>query len=368
MNQEITHLSMGELTDYLERRLPPADTYRVETHLASGCPACREELDWLSDTLSLMASDDWVEPPDEIVATVQAAARRANRQKSPAKSTQPNQITAPMNSLSERLRALFMPPRLVWGAVAVVTVLVLLVVYTRTFVSVPDSHSALALATQQTAPLVQATKIAEGVQSTTAQVPSAAQAVVVPTVQAIRLTQTVAFIDDFSSPNSGLPPQVSEGGASSGYENGMYVMTANFSPSNSNWERYQELDFHDLTLNVDAQRLHGSESDFYGIVFRVVDNDNYYLFQVSDNGFAELVRFTDRRRESLTDKQRVKTYNDQPNQLTVEARGSRITVSVNSEEFHTLDDARIAHGTIGFLITNTSEPLTVGFDNLVVDP
>jgi len=358
MNQETVHLSMGELTDYLERRLPPADTYRVETHLASGCPACREELDWLSDTLSLMASDDWVEPPDEIVATVQAAARRANRQKSPAKS---NQITAPMNWLSERLRALFMPPGLVWGAVAVATVLVLLIVYTRTFVSVPDSHSALAFATQQTAPLVQATKIA-------AQVPSAAQAVVVPTVQAITLTQTVAFIDDFSSPNSGLPPQVSEGGASSGYENGMYVMTANFSPSNSNWERYQELDFHDLTLNVDAQRLHGSESDFYGIVFRVVDNENYYLFQVSDNGLAELVRFTDGRLESLTSKQRVKTYNDQPNQLTVEARGSRITVSVNDEEFHTLDDDQIAHGTIGFLITNTSEPLTVGFDNLVVDP
>lgn len=120
INNKTNHLSMEELTDYVEERLQTTEIQRVEVHLASGCEACQEDLDWLRETLSLVATDDWVDPPDEIVAVVQAEARRLTKERqTPRTSEQP--------SLIDRLRALFFP-RPVWGGIALAVVLLLLIV------------------------------------------------------------------------------------------------------------------------------------------------------------------------------------------------------------------------------------------------
>jgi len=120
MNHKTNHLSIEELTDYVEERLQATEIQYIEAHLASGCSACQEDLNWLRETLSLMTTDDWVDPPDEAVAAVQAEARRLTKERQ-------EQKTSDEPSLIDRLRALFYP-RLVWGGIALAAVLLLLVV------------------------------------------------------------------------------------------------------------------------------------------------------------------------------------------------------------------------------------------------
>jgi subtilisin family serine protease len=177
-----------------------------------------------------------------------------------------------------------------------------------------------------------------------------------------------AFIDDFSDSSSGLPPKASDAGWSSGYKNGKYVMTANFAPFGTSWELYQNQDLSDFTLNVEAQRVDGSLTDYYGIVFHVKDNKNYYVFQMTDIGLASLKRFTNGSLQSLTGLRSANVKNGQPNLITVEARGREITILVNGEEFHSLNNNRIRSGTIGFIVSNSGIPMTAAFDNLSVEP
>ncbi|MGB0388943.1 MAG: S8 family serine peptidase, partial [Ardenticatenaceae bacterium] len=176
----------------------------------------------------------------------------------------------------------------------------------------------------------------------------------------------LTFSDDFSDPNSGLPPQAADEGWRSGYENGKYVMTAEFFPLGTSWELYEGLDLGDFTLNVEAQHVDGS--GFYGIVFRVRDNQNYYIFQLTDSGEATLRRVVNGSSQSISGLQDATVYNDQPNQITIDARGRQISVSINGEAFHTVDNDRIGHGTIGFIVTNLGFPITAEFDNLTIAP
>ena len=121
MNHKNNHLSIEELTDYVEERLQPSEIQHIEVHLASGCSACQEDLNWLQETLSLMATDDWVDPPEEAVAVVQMEARRLTKERQTQKASE-------QPSLLNRLRSLFFPQRLVWGGIALAAVLLLLVV------------------------------------------------------------------------------------------------------------------------------------------------------------------------------------------------------------------------------------------------
>lgn len=59
------HVTFEQLLDYLERRLGPVEVEQVEAHLSTECALCQMDFTWLQETLGLMASDAWVEPPVE---------------------------------------------------------------------------------------------------------------------------------------------------------------------------------------------------------------------------------------------------------------------------------------------------------------
>ena len=70
------HLNTEQLLDYLEDRLSPDEIQAVEEHLASDCQNCQTELNWIQETIDLMGSYVWIDPP----AHSSAAARRLFRQ------------------------------------------------------------------------------------------------------------------------------------------------------------------------------------------------------------------------------------------------------------------------------------------------
>ncbi|HSG17131.1 MAG TPA: FecR domain-containing protein [Anaerolineae bacterium] len=69
------HLTTEQLLDYIEGRLTSDEMRQAETHLASDCSSCQDELASLTRMLNLMTQNIWVDAPAE----QQASARQIYR-------------------------------------------------------------------------------------------------------------------------------------------------------------------------------------------------------------------------------------------------------------------------------------------------
>lgn len=93
--------------------------------------------------------------------------------------------------------------------------------------------------------------------------------------------------------------------------------------------------FSDFDFRVDARAIDSPLDNAYGIIFRAQDRQNYYLFQVSSDGYYRVVRVLD------GDERELSTWVDMPivrqglnatNQLRVVARGSEFQFYINGEQ------------------------------------
>ncbi len=116
MNHErnqVHHLTNEQLLDYLEQRLAPAESSVVENHLATDCHSCQADLVWLQDTLNLMVSNIWLDPP----ARLRTSARRIFHERQQRK---------PAFALGEWLSSLWLQPRpLIVGAAAMLILVII---------------------------------------------------------------------------------------------------------------------------------------------------------------------------------------------------------------------------------------------------
>ena len=78
------HLTFEQLLDYLERRLSSDDAQVVEGHLGTECASCQSDLNWLTETLRLMAPDVWLDPPPHLSNAVRRMFREDQTKIQPA--------------------------------------------------------------------------------------------------------------------------------------------------------------------------------------------------------------------------------------------------------------------------------------------
>jgi len=153
--------------------------------------------------------------------------------------------------------------------------------------------------------------------------------------------------------------------------------------------------FADFDGHVEAWALSGPENNGYGMIFRLVDRQNYYLFLVSSDGYYQVRRVVDGDEKELSTWIESPVVNrgfDAVNKLRVVARGDQFQFYVNNEQVQvcvpnnpeaastyfmdtcidgqmldTLTDSSIAQGRIGVVATSLEQPdVVVAFDNLVV--
>lgn len=110
-NQPAGHPTFEQLTAFAEGQLEAAPARDLQTHLAAGCPACQADLDWLQQTLTLLAEEEWHSPP----AHLSTAARQAFQQR-------PQPQTRPWFSpLLDWWQSLSLPrPQLAWATLLLV--------------------------------------------------------------------------------------------------------------------------------------------------------------------------------------------------------------------------------------------------------
>ncbi len=99
-----SHLTTEQLLDYIEQKLEVDEVRIVENHLATDCANCQSDLVWYKNTIGLMTSDAWVEPPLQLRHTVQRFFRENHQVDTATKEGR-------SISFGEWLRSLFDQPR-----------------------------------------------------------------------------------------------------------------------------------------------------------------------------------------------------------------------------------------------------------------
>jgi hypothetical protein len=128
-------------------------------------------------------------------------------------------------------------------------------------------------------------------------------------------------------------------------------------------------DFSDFVLEVDAAQDEGPSNNGYGILFRSEDDEHFYRFGISGDGFYFLDKLVGDDWVAITDWTESPYINrgQASNRLKVACAGSQITLHVNDQHLATVTDDSYDHGDIGLFAVSFAEPnVHITFDNLKV--
>jgi hypothetical protein len=131
-------------------------------------------------------------------------------------------------------------------------------------------------------------------------------------------------------------------------------------------------EYDDYQLDIDLYHIEGTNNKSVGgVIFRLVDWDNYYEFLVSPAGTFKFRKQVENNWVDITGW----TSSDAivqgvgTNHLTVVADGSLITLYVNDEQVYSGNDSSFSTGQIGVAVlsyTDNVEWMHVAFDNITV--
>lgn len=135
--------------------------------------------------------------------------------------------------------------------------------------------------------------------------------------------------------------------------------------------------FSDGIYSVEATQVAGPDNNAYGMLFRVDDeNDNFYSFQISGDGFVWIGRYRDggaAEAEPIVNdwwfESPVINQGNATNKLSVQAEGQNLIFFVNDQEVGRVTDDAFSSGDIGLMVRTLGVGgVQVQFDNFTVEP
>ncbi len=124
----------------------------------------------------------------------------------------------------------------------------------------------------------------------------------------------------------------------------------------------------DYLVEVDVEQVAGPDDAELGLIFRFVDEENFYFFAVSNLGNYSLWKLVDNEWEALldwTETDALQTDAEAINRLSVLTEGSQITLLANDVALAQVEDDTFATGTVGLMVGTFDEiGVDVAFDNL----
>jgi hypothetical protein len=179
---------------------------------------------------------------------------------------------------------------------------------------------------------------------------------------------TVLYQDDFSNPDSGWPDQ-QDANKSASYVNGQYLLQA-FTANQDVWAHPGQ-SLGDVRIEVDAVKNGGPDDNSFGVVCRFVDDDNFYFFIVSSDGYQVIGKYLAGNFSYLSaDKMQPSSainLGAAVNHIRADCVGSTLTLYINNQQVSTATDASFSSGDIGLIVGTFDEPnVGILFDNLLV--
>lgn len=175
------------------------------------------------------------------------------------------------------------------------------------------------------------------------------------------------FRDDFSDPNTGWE-RFSSNAGSADYYRGHYRVYAEL-PEIIAWGVANRA-YSDVTLEVEATKVSGTDNNYIGVICRYQDEDNYYLFAIQSSGYYAIEKHKAGNVELLGSE--FLEYSDTihqgntTNRFQVSCIGDTLTFYLNGLKLLEVKDSELSTGDIGlaaaaFEVGNTE----ILFDNFV---
>ncbi|MBI1878368.1 MAG: hypothetical protein HYR94_09105, partial [Chloroflexi bacterium] len=152
-----------------------------------------------------------------------------------------------------------------------------------------------------------------------------------------------------------------------GYENGQYYIVVDTTDF-SYWS-VAGVALADLVLEVETNQVDGPDNNDFGVILRYQDDDNFYSFEISGDGYYTFGKLVDGEFLSIIPWRESRAINlgNNPNLLRVEAVGSDFTLYINDELIDAAIDSEFSQGDIGLLVGTYEEAgAHIAFDNLKV--
>jgi hypothetical protein len=187
-------------------------------------------------------------------------------------------------------------------------------------------------------------------------------------IQVLPTGGTLLYEDDFSDPESGWSVE-NTGEVERGYKNEEY----HFRLKKTNWMYWiwnkKTGLFTDFVLNVDARLASEPRSNYYGLIFRHKDDNNFYRFMVRGDGYYFIgTRMNGglNQLQGWTKTPHIKEGTAE-NRLTVVCKGSQINLFINGKYLTTLKDESFSSGHVGIIVGSPQAPMVYSaFDNIQV--
>jgi len=195
---------------------------------------------------------------------------------------------------------------------------------------------------------------------------TACQSALIP--ELVTQSGQVLYKDDFSDPASGWTQTTSANG-SLGYADDAYrilVQTAGYDLWAVSGQAYR-----DVQIEVDTTRLAGPLNNRFGLICRIQDADNYYLFIISSDGYYAIGKIKNGAASMLG--QEMMAYSSfiqqggGTNHLRFDCIDNTLTGYVNGQAIAITTDADFSGGDAGLITGAFDESgVEVRFDNFVV--
>jgi hypothetical protein len=189
-----------------------------------------------------------------------------------------------------------------------------------------------------------------------------------PVVELTPTTESgTVYVDDFSDPTSGWDT-LDDSDAWVRYEEGGLLMQTHA----DSWvaSAYDADPIKNITIETDSTSYGGAIENFYGIMCRMKDYDNYYYGAISSDGYAGIGIFQDGKGTLLGEEKGVYSdaiVQDGANLLRLSCVGDTLTLSVNGQQLISIQDQTFDTGTFGlFAEASKEEDTKVIFDNVVI--
>jgi hypothetical protein len=176
---------------------------------------------------------------------------------------------------------------------------------------------------------------------------------------------TLLFKDDFSNTNSGWSKQITQE-VQRDYGDGEYFIKLN----KFNWMywvwNHMTGTFDNFILNADARLINSEDSNFYGLIFRHKDDNNFYCFLVKGDWSCFAGKKVNGVLTPLLDWAEIPINKESTgnNHLTVLCKGNQIKLYINGQYLVTIKDTSFSDGHVG-IIAGAPQSTTVHavFDN-----
>ena len=184
------------------------------------------------------------------------------------------------------------------------------------------------------------------------------------------VTKTVLFSDDLSQWRSGWESEY-DGPSGKVFYSGNSLHIRDDKPPEGSLYHKLNRDFDNFILEVDTKIVAGSIDNWQGVNLRVQDNNNYYGFHISADGYYEIQKWVNGQITQLsgpTQSSYVKTGIGATNRLHCEMNKNVLSFSINGNHLKTVTDNTFTTGKISLAANSLpSNSFTeVEFSKLVI--